>query len=64
LPITAAQAQALERLSHHPAHAAVADARAAYSPEVARTMTEISAHAVQIGVPGAILAVLIAAAPL
>ena len=64
IPVTVAQFDALDELSHQPEHAAVAAKRASYSPEAARTMTDIGAAAFQIGFPGAILAVLIAAMPL
>ena len=64
VPFTAAQARSLEQLSLQPQHVVVATARAAYSPEIDRTMTEVGVRAVQIGIPGGILALLIAAAPL
>ncbi len=64
LPITATQAEALEQLSATPEYAVAADTRASYSPEASRKMTDLSAAAVQLGIPGTILALLIAAAPL
>ena len=64
LPVSAEQYAALQDLSKRPEHAAVATARASYSPEVARTMTEFGVQATQIGIPTAILITLIAAAPL
>ena len=64
LPITADQAAALRALSDGPQHAAARVARASYSPEAARRMTEIGVHASQAVLPTAVLAILIAAAPL
>lgn len=64
VPVSTAQVAALDELSRSPEHARVALARASYSPEAARTMTDISGAAVQIAIPGSILTVLIAAAPL
>jgi hypothetical protein len=64
IPVSPAQFDALEQLSRRPEHAQVAQARASYSPEAARTMTEIGVAATQIAIPASILTVLIAAAPL
>lgn len=64
LPITAAQDQALQQLSQQPEHAPASLARASYSPEAARKLTEFGVHATQVAIPGSILIALIAAAPL
>jgi hypothetical protein len=64
IPVSPAQLDALEQLSRRSEHAQVAQARASYSPEAARTMTEISVAATQIAIPASILTALIAAAPL
>ena len=64
LPITAAQDQALQQLSQQPEHAPASLARASYSPEAARKLTEFGVHATQAAIPLSIVAVLIAAAPL
>jgi len=64
LPITVEQADALEEIAESPPHAVPEDTRAAYSPEADRFTTELSVRAVQIGIPGTILGILIAAAPL
>ncbi|MCH7813329.1 MAG: hypothetical protein IID40_04835 [Planctomycetes bacterium] len=64
LPITADQAAALRALSDAPQHAAARVARASYSPEAARRMTEFGVHATQAVLPSALLLLLIAAAPL
>lgn len=64
LPLSTAQYDALEELASQPENAQLADARASYSPEAARVMTEISVAATQIAIPASILTVLIAAAPL
>ena len=64
LAITANQAVALEQLASQPEHQSAQLARASYSPEAARQMVELGVAATQISIPGAILAVLIAAAPL
>ena len=64
LPVSVAQFDVLQRLSSQPEHARVLAQRAAYSPKAARTMTEIGVRATQIAIPGTILALLIAAAPL
>jgi len=61
LAITAAQALALEDLSRRPEHAPASQIRASYNPEAARKRTEFGVRATQIGIPGAILAVVIAA---
>ena len=64
LPITAAQAQALQELSRQPEHAPASLARASYSPQAARKLSEFGVHATQAAIPLSIAAVLIAAAPL
>ena len=64
LPITTPQMHAIERICRQPQHADAASTRASYSPETARKMTEIGVHATQAVLPGAVLALLILAAPL
>ncbi len=64
LPITTSQMHAIERLCHQPQHAGAASTRASYSPEIARKMGEIGVHATQAVLPGAVLTLLILAAPL
>ena len=64
IPVSVAQFDVLQRLSSQPEHARVLAQRAAYSPKAARTMTEIGVRATQIAIPGTILTLLIAAAPL
>ncbi|MCP4247640.1 MAG: hypothetical protein GY778_11375 [bacterium] len=64
LPITADQAAALKTLSDEPQHASARVARASYSPEAARRMTELGVLASQAVLPSTVLALLIAAAPL
>ena len=61
LPVSVAQFDALQQLSSQPEHARVLAQRAAYSPQAARTMTEIGVRATQIAIPGTILTLLIAA---
>ncbi len=64
LPITTSQMQAIERVCRQPQHADAVATRASYSPETARKMSEIGVHATQAVLPGAVLALLILAAPL
>lgn len=64
LHLTMDQIAAIEQYADHPRHAIDPATRASYSPKAARAVDDISARAVQFGIPGGILALLIAAAPL